>query len=124
LGVPLNLLISFQLRGPPESDDTLHDIYALYCGLIDRQNEDYHNFFHFSASKHAKNWLLHSLCFYFLLSSRAIWEEHRRSLVAGDSPAATEAVVEAKCRSIPRFLLSITRKRLRARGASASQAQT
>jgi hypothetical protein len=40
-----------QVRGNAVQDDTFHDVYSLYCGMIDRENEDYHDFFHFSTNK-------------------------------------------------------------------------
>ncbi len=59
-------------------DDTIYDVYAQYCGLVDRENQDYHNFSAFSHSKHANTFLLHSVCVYALLAARAVWEEQRR----------------------------------------------
>ncbi len=112
----LNFIIPshlYQVRGSAEQDNTFHEVCSLYCGLVDRENEDYHDFFHFSTCKDANGWLLHSLCFYFLLSARAIWEEERRAIAVAQHGGAAAAAVAVKTQSFPSFLLEIASQRPR-----------
>jgi hypothetical protein len=88
-------------------DDTIYDVYAQYCGLVDRENQDYHNFSAFSHSKHANTFLLHSVCVYALLAARAVWEEQRRVHARSSAGGARSAVAAIKSEPYPRFIVDL-----------------
>jgi hypothetical protein len=88
-------------------DDTLHDTYTAYAGLVDRQNEDYHNFFRLPGTQHANNFLLHSVCFYAILTARALWEEERRVRLVSTSVRLHSELAEMKNSSVPEFIYRI-----------------
>lgn len=90
-------------------DDTLYSVYTLYCGLVDRENQDYHNFSAFSHSKPANTFLLHSVCVYALLAARAVWEEQKRVHAWSQSGGNCNAVAEVRSESYPQFILELAR---------------
>jgi hypothetical protein len=53
----------------------VYDEWADYWNLVDRMNEDYHNFFRVH-SKSALSLALESVTFFLLMDTRAIWEEY------------------------------------------------
>jgi len=88
-------------------DDTLYSVYTQYCGLVDRENQDYHNFSAFSHSKSANSFLLHSVCVYALLAARAVWEEQRRVHAWAQSEGSLNAVAAIQSESYPQFILAL-----------------
>ena len=94
-----------QVRGKHTQQATIHSLFDDYYNMVDRMNQDYHMFFQHSTNKEANGWALHSALFYFFLTARALWEEHREDHALQVSRGSKQAAARVKEVDIPNFIL-------------------
>ena len=93
------------MRGPHVH---VHRVYALWgslWNLVDRINEDYHNYFQLHGSKSANAFALESVAHIVMMAARAIWEEHRCVHAYDRSNRNNAAAANVQRVDIPHFLL-------------------
>ena len=65
------------MRGGTSQAQPVRDFYDTYYNAVDRMNQDYHAHYYARNWSGGPQWALHSALFYFLNSTRYLWEEHR-----------------------------------------------
>jgi len=73
--------------------------------MVDRMNQDYHMFFQLRNWPVANQWALPSTTFYFLMTARALWEEHRVEQRYDASRGNRSVAFEEEALTIPKFIL-------------------
>lgn len=93
------------MRGQHKYDAPLCTFYTKYSDIINRMNEDYNLFFNLRYWPDGRQWGLHSAIFYFLSSTRSLWEEHKvvHNLAQKGKRKSSEADMQQL--SIPNFII-------------------
>jgi hypothetical protein len=98
------------VRGLPEKDHRVYELFQHHWNLVDRVNEDYHNFFQLHGSKSACAFAIESIAFHMAMNARAIWEETRRSHQYNVSRGQLSAAESEKKCSIARFIYKVAKR--------------
>lgn len=78
-----------------------------HFNAVDRMNQDYHMFFQLRGYMSVNGMALHSVCFYFLATCRALWEEHTMARRFAHVREAKTAWDEYTMATLPEFILSL-----------------
>lgn len=70
-------------------------------------NQDYHMFFQMHGWHDSNCWALHSAAFYFLATTRALWEEYTHVHKHAHEPELWQAWADYKIDSFPKFILEL-----------------
>lgn len=93
------------MRGQHKYDAPMCTLYNRYYGVIDRMNEDYHLFFNLRNWHDGHQWGLHSAIFYFLSSTRSLWEEHKITHNLAQKGKRKSSAAGVQQLSIPVFII-------------------
>lgn len=99
-----------KVRGPAEKNHRVYELFQHHWNLVDRINEDYHNFFQLHGSKSACAFAIESIAFHMAMNAHAIWEETQRSHKYNISGGQLSAAESGKKYSIARFIYKVANK--------------
>ena len=106
--LPLSIVVSLiplfsQVRGAAVKDDTLYSVCTVFW-LVDRENQDYHNFSAFAHSKAANSFLLHSVCLCASCHMHCVGRAEEDTCM-GPVERSLNTVAAIQSESYPQFIL-------------------
>lgn len=95
-----------EVRGSATPQHQVIDHWGQHWNLVDRINEDHHNYYHLPGSHSALKHGMESVVFLATMTARAIWEEHRRERAYASSNRRKQAVESVSKHTIPQFIVA------------------
>ncbi len=83
----------------------MHTLFDSQYNMVDRMNQDYHMHYQKHGSKSVNSWALHSALFYFFLTVRSLWEEHRVVHAFNHSQGSKHAALQVEPLTIASFVV-------------------
>jgi hypothetical protein len=99
-----------EIRGPATVEHQVYASYGHYWNLVDRINQDFHNFYRLPGGYSALRHGLESVVFLATMAARAIWEEYHCVRAYSQAGQRKHALEAAPRRTIPQFIVAAARQ--------------